>query len=73
MNPASTIVARFGGASEVARIAGVHRTRVYTWLRNGRVPQSHQLKFLQEAKRLGVSLTAEELIGLPALKQGAAA
>jgi DNA-binding phage protein len=63
MTPASVIVERFGGATAVARIVGVHRTRIYTWLRSGRVPQAHQLKLLEEARQRGLPLTAEELIG----------
>jgi hypothetical protein len=72
MTPASIIVDRFGGAAVVAQIVGVHRTRVYYWLRpkeqggaGGRIPQNHHLKLLGAAAERGLPLTAGELIGVP--------
>jgi transposase len=70
MTPASLIVGRFGSASTVAEVTGVHRTRVYNWLRakelggsGGRIPQSHHLRLLEAARERGIPLTAAELIG----------
>jgi len=70
MTPASLIVSRFGSKSAVADAVGVHRTRVYDWLRDkerggsgGRIPQSHHLKLLEAARERGIPLTAAELIG----------
>lgn len=56
----------------MAQIVGVHRTRVYTWLRpktkggaGGRIPQDHHLTLLSAANERGIPLTASELIGAP--------
>jgi hypothetical protein len=69
MEPASTIIGRFGGVTKVAEIAGVTRVRVSNWKRpkavggtGGRVPQSHHVTLLAAAERLGISLTASDFL-----------
>lgn len=69
MEPASIIVSRLGGPSVVARVAGVHRTRVSNWMRpkekggtGGRIPQDHHRALLEYARELGVELAAEDFI-----------
>jgi monoamine oxidase len=69
MEPAFNIVTRLGGPSVVARIAGVHRTRVSNWMRpkekggtGGRIPQDHHRSLLEYAREHGVALTAEDFI-----------
>jgi hypothetical protein len=67
MEPASNIVSRLGGPSVVARITGVHRTRVSNWMRpkekggtGGRIPQDHHRALLEYAREHDLSLSAEE-------------
>ncbi|WP_413661867.1 carph-isopro domain-containing protein [Methylocystis iwaonis] len=70
MEPASTIVKLLGGPSKVARLVGVHRTRVSSWKRSkdrggtgGRIPQSHHEALLAAAAEQGIALAAEDFIG----------
>jgi DNA-binding phage protein len=74
MNTASLIVKRLGGPTEVARIVGIHRTKIYDWYRRGHIPQAHQLAILRAAQSRGVPLTADEIIGASPMSklQGAA-
>ncbi|RXT18356.1 MULTISPECIES: hypothetical protein [unclassified Bosea (in: a-proteobacteria)] len=69
MEPASTIISRFGGPTRVASILGIGRVRVSNWKRprdkggtGGRVPQDHHPKLLAEASRLGIALAAEDFL-----------
>jgi len=69
MEPANTIITRMGGPSEVAKVTGVHRTRVSNWKRprevggtGGRIPQSHIQILLRVASERGISLTAEDFL-----------
>ncbi|WP_291669188.1 hypothetical protein [Bosea sp. (in: a-proteobacteria)] len=69
MEPASSIIDRLGGVARVAEIVGVHRVRVSNWKRpksaggtGGRVPQSHHVKLLAAAERLGVALSAADFL-----------
>lgn len=78
MEPASTIVSKFGGPSKLASIVGVHRTRVSNWTRSkeaggsgGRIPQAHHRAILTASRDLGLNITAEDL--LPALVESGAA
>jgi hypothetical protein len=66
MEPASTVIAAFGGPNAVAEILGIHRTNVASWKRpkakrgtGGRIPVWHAEKLLAEAKSRGLALTAE--------------
>ena len=72
MEPANTIIARFGGPAEVAGITGVHRTRVYgwTWPRHkggtgGLIPQTHIPKLLQAAEARGIQLDGNDFLPAP--------
>lgn len=69
MEPATTIVSRFGGASEVASIVGVHRTRVYGWAKprekggtGGLIPQGHIPKLLEAARERGIPLDGNDFL-----------
>lgn len=75
MEPARTIVSVLGGASAVARAAGVHRTRVYGWMRpktvggtGGVIPLRHIQTLLAMAKAKGVRLSTDDF--LPDLSLG---
>jgi hypothetical protein len=68
MEPAASIISKFGGPSKVAALLGVHRTRVSTWKSpkgTGVIPQRYHLRLLDEAKRSGVPLTANDLLPRP--------
>jgi len=62
MEPAKSIIAKLGGPNEVAGIAGVHRTRVYDWLRTGTIPFKHVPKLIAAAKAKGKKLTADNFL-----------
>lgn len=69
MQPASRVVAKLGGPTKVAKIVGIHRTRVSAWQRprasggtGGRIPQDHHARLLAFARENGVALAAEDLL-----------
>lgn len=62
MNKVADIVAALGGASEAAKIAGVHRTRVYAWIRSGRIPLRHISKLLLAIRTRDASFVAEDFL-----------
>ena len=69
MEPASNIIKSLGGAVQVARIAGVHRTRVYTWMRprdaggtGGIIPIRHAGKIIEAARAKGIALSGDDFI-----------
>jgi hypothetical protein len=69
MEPADSIIQKLGGPSEVAKIVGVHRTRVSNWKRprnrggtGGRVPQNHIPALLAYARDNGIGLGPADFI-----------
>ncbi|WP_455476593.1 hypothetical protein [Bartonella sp. B41] len=63
------VINLLGGARRVSQLLGVHRTRVYVWLRpvskggtGGRIPIRHILTLLDEAARIGVPIKAEDFL-----------
>lgn len=71
MEPARTIITDLGGPTAVARICGVHRTRVSNWMRprkvggtGGIIPQKHHRVILNELHKLGIKKSAEDLLPL---------
>jgi hypothetical protein len=69
MQPASRVVAELGGPTKVAKIVGIHRTRVSAWQRprasggtDGRIPQDHHAKLLAFARSNGIALSAEDFL-----------
>ena len=69
MEPARTIIDRFGGPTKVASIAGVHRTRVSNWARKkedggtgGVIPFKHVPALLAAAKEQGVDLSTDDFL-----------
>ncbi|MBX9876352.1 MAG: hypothetical protein K2X84_15935 [Beijerinckiaceae bacterium] len=78
MEPASTIIGRFGGPTKVAALLGIGRVRVSNWKRpkerggtGGRVPQDHHPTLLAAAADLGISLCAEDFLP-PAVRAASA-
>jgi phosphopantothenoylcysteine decarboxylase/phosphopantothenate--cysteine ligase len=69
MEPATTLIRKFGGPSIVAEILDVHRTRVSSWQRprtaggtDGRIPQNHIPTLLAHAQAHDIALTAEDFL-----------
>jgi len=69
MEPAQTIIRNLGGPNVVARIAGVHRTRVSNWMRpkesggtGGMVPFKHVPAMIAAAKEKGIELSADDFL-----------
>lgn len=69
MVTAEKIIERLGGPETVAKVAQVHRTRVYDWRRGGTggtIPLKHHKRLLDYARANDIPLSAEELIGYEA-------
>lgn len=62
MEPAKTIIADLGGPVAAAEIAGVHRTRVYGWLKTGIIPLKHIPKLIAAAKTQGKDWSADRFM-----------
>jgi len=70
LDPAATIIARFGGPHKVQEVTGASRTRVYRWTQptenggtDGVIPIKHARKLLNFAKENGIAVTSADLIG----------
>lgn len=66
-----SIIKSLGGPSAVARLLGVHRTRVHSWLKSKRIPIQHHRALLAEAERCDLEIEPDDL--LPPAEQGEAA
>lgn len=70
MEPAATIIKRFGGAIALASLLGITRGSVHAWTwerarggTDGRVPQKYHAELMKEARRQGFDdITAEFLV-----------
>ncbi len=69
LEPAASVIAKFGGAAETARILGVHRSQTTRWMKPaaaggtaGRIPARHQKRLLSAARERGIALSARDLI-----------
>ncbi|WP_412058217.1 hypothetical protein [Bartonella sp. DGB2] len=69
------MIRTLGGARAVASLLGIHRTRVYAWMRpvenggtGGRVPIRHIPILLNEAKKMGIDITADDFLDFAHLK-----
>lgn len=67
MEPASHIIEQLGGVLEVARLAGVHQSRVRRWTypkerggTGGTIPLRHMPKLLSEAQQRRLPVRAED-------------
>lgn len=72
MEPASTIVKKLGGTGVVARVTGVHITRVSGWQRprekggtGGRIPQGHIPRLVEYANENGIDLSFKDFFRDP--------
>lgn len=69
MEPACKIIKLLGGPSVVAKIAGVHRTRVSNWMRpklsggtGGIIPINHINKLIEAAQEKGIVLSGDDFL-----------
>lgn len=71
LQPAVGIISKLGGPTAVARIAGVHRTRVSNWMRprqaggtGGVIPQKHIGKLIAHARANNIEIEPGAFLGL---------
>ncbi len=71
LEPAASIIDRFGGQVVVQEITGASRTRVYRWTQpkeaggtGGMVPVDSAIKLLRYAREHGISVTADDFLPL---------
>ncbi len=69
MEPATTIVRKFGGEAKTAEVAGTARSAPYRWQQEksrggtgGLIPQAHHRALLDHAHANGIALSAEEFL-----------
>lgn len=69
LEPAQTIITRFGGPAAVAKLVSVHRTRVSNWKRprekggtGGLIPQQYHRALLDHAFENSIELKAEDFL-----------
>jgi hypothetical protein len=69
MEPASSIVKKFGAEKKVAEIAGTARSAPYRWQQKksrggtgGLIPQAYHRALLDYAHAHGIALSAEEFL-----------
>lgn len=61
MQSVSEIVHAFGGPTEFGRLFEVPYQTVQTWQRRGYLPADRDVRFVEEAKKLKISLSYEHL------------
>lgn len=62
-SPADKVIGAFGGLTKTARAIGVAVTTVQGWKERKRVPQEHWATIMAEAKKIGATITLEDLLG----------
>ena len=67
MTPAQRVIEKCGGEAAVAKMAGVHISRVHRWTypkerggTDGRIPSKHQQPLLDSARAQGIDLSPED-------------
>lgn len=72
LDPAQTVLARFGGAGPLARHLGLDRSAVHRWAlpkarggSGGLIPARHHQRLLALAVSQGVALSPADLVGAP--------
>jgi hypothetical protein len=70
LDPASTIIERFGGPDKVREITKASRTRIYRWTQpktvggtDGVIPINHARTLLQHARDNGIPVSADDFMG----------
>ena len=72
LDPAHTVLTRFGGAGPLSHLLGLDRSAVHRWAlpkarggSGGLIPARHHQRLLALAAAQGLVLTAADLIGSP--------
>lgn len=72
VDPAATVLARFGGSGPLAQLLRLDRSAVHRWAlpkqrggSGGLIPARHHQRLLTLAAEQGIALTAADLIGSP--------
>lgn len=65
VSPASRVVERFGGQSNLARLLGRNQSTIQYWTSTGRIPPKWHAKLMELAGEQGVDLTPSELVAIP--------
>ena len=72
LEPAASIIAKFGGPEKVAEVTGKHISRVYRWMyekarggTGGTIPQAEAQKMLRYAEDNQIELSAADFFGSP--------
>ena len=70
VDPATTVLARFGGAGPLAQLLRLDRSAVHRWAlpkhrggSGGLIPARHHQRLLILAAQHGITLTAADLVG----------
>jgi hypothetical protein len=64
-NPALTVIAKFGGQSELAKLIDKNQSTVQYWAKSGAIPAKWQSKLLALANERGIDLTAADFVKVP--------
>ena len=65
VSPASRVIDRFGGQSNLARLIEKRASTVQYWASTGRIPPKWHAELLSLASRQGISLAPSELVAVP--------
>ncbi len=72
VDPAATVLARFGGAGPLAQLLRLDRSAVHRWAlpkqrggSGGLIPARHHQRLLTLAAANGIALSAADLVGTP--------
>ncbi|HEV7266522.1 MAG TPA: hypothetical protein VGN83_16605 [Falsiroseomonas sp.] len=72
VDPAATVLARFGGSGPLAQLLRLDRSAVHRWAlpkqrggSGGLIPARHHQRLLALAAEQGIALTAADLVGAP--------
>lgn len=57
------LVRKFGGTRRMARITKRSPSQIQHWKRSGVIPQKHWPALLADAERMGIAISAGELVG----------
>lgn len=79
LEPAASIIARFGGESAVAEITGLALTAPYRWQTpsdkggtDGRIPRKHVLTLIAHGKENNIEISPDEMLRLVGIDEAAA-
>ena len=63
MQPAESVIAKFGGQSALARLVGKGQSTVQHWAKSGRIPAKWQSELLLLAREHSIDLSVQDFVG----------